>query len=79
MTKDECLSVKLQTLLRHFRTFELLVIRYSRNSNIEIAEQAVGDIVDPAVDGEGMAARPCICDGARARDIFDLFDHIELA
>jgi hypothetical protein len=55
------------------------VIRYSRNTNIEIAEQAVGDIVDPAVDGEGMAARPRIYDGARARDIFDLFDHIELA
>src|SRR4030095_6058865 len=47
--------------------------------HVEVAEQAVADVVDPAVHGELLAAAPGVAHDGGVADVADLLDHVELA
>src|SRR5687768_12080109 len=47
--------------------------------DVEIAQEAVADAVDPAVDGQFLAAFPGVARDRGLADVGDLFDDVELA
>ena len=48
-------------------------------AHLQVAEQAVGEAVDPAVDREVLSALPCIAHHGRLSGIEDLFDDVQFA
>src|SRR5215211_3021042 len=49
------------------------------DSDIEVAQQALMQAVDPAMHGEFLAAFPCIAGNAGVADVGDLLDNVQLA
>jgi len=51
----------------------------ARDIGAEIAEEAILQSVDPAVDGEILVPRPSVLDDGGLADVGDLLDDVELA
>ena len=49
------------------------------DGGFQVAEEAVFQAIDPAVDGEFLASLPCVAGNGGLADVGDLFDDVEFA
>src|SRR4051812_31546661 len=54
-------------------------LRLGSGAHGEVAQEAVGDAVNPAMDAQLLAARPCLANDRGVADVDHLLDHVQLA